>query len=628
MLKTRNDLYQKAKQTYKALLDRTAERYYGDYQYVISDKVSYECTFIEDVLRPMWGIAPFLKDNSLFVDVKGKRISAVDFINTVMIDGTSASSSRRFDRNVTAETEYVFSNQTTTETAAYLVAVRFAKEALWDPLDKNTRDSIAGWLKKWAVCAIKNSWQNNHYWYPIYCLEILKWLGYDSPECEQDIRKGYDFLESLYYGNGWYSDGELGRFDYYEAWAHHTYTLLWLLIADENSYGYKDRFESYKRRSEEYLKYFIHYFDSDGGMVAYGRSIGYRFAAVAPFGLGVLLGLDIDPGVAKNVILKNIEYFYKNSVPTADGCFPVGYLYESSGFGEGYASDGAISCYTEGFLCLLAGDDHPLWTAEIKALPIENGNYFKPCPLKELQTAVYGNNLKNGVTLYNNGLHYYQDRFFSHRFNDMAGSYSKFVYNSRAGYSLSSVDCVSSDNMISLYTPDGTMASHRRKILAPEFDGRTYSSTHIPFSNDAETTVKTWLIPLKNGYHLRIHKLNLSREYIVFEGGFTLGVRNDGYKEYGNRAEYGKNVSEITVYTELKTEYVIERSHPGMHLLAPQSIYPAYRTDALKKGEYLIATLVYFATDGIIEEKPVVEISGKRITVIDGDETITVNTEE
>ena len=34
--------------------------------------------------------------------------------------------------------------------------------------------------------------------------------------------------------------------------------------------------EEYKKRSSEFLNFFIHYFDSDGGMAAYGRSIGYR----------------------------------------------------------------------------------------------------------------------------------------------------------------------------------------------------------------------------------------------------------------------------------------------------------------------------------------------------------------
>jgi hypothetical protein len=273
---------------------------------------------------------------------------------------------------------------------------------------------------------------------------------------------------------------------------------------------------------------------------------------------------------------------------------------------------------------LLAGEDHPLWTSEIKSLPIETENYFNPCLLKGLQIAISGNNQKNGVTLYNNGLHYFQDKYFNHRFNDMAGSYSKFVYNSRAGYALSTVDLTSSDNMISLYTPDGVMASHRRKILDAKFDGKVYSSMHYPFINDKNTTIKTWLIPLENGYHARIHKVKLSQEYIVLEGGFSIGVYTDGYKEIGGKVVYGNYISEITEYSNINKKYYVERSQPGMHLLAPQNLYPVYKTDLLSAGEYVFVSLVYFATDNTIEEKPTVLINENNVEITQNGNTYAV----
>lgn len=624
-MNSRKELYDRAKDTYRSLLNRMAKRYDDSYQYVISDKVSYECTRIEEIFRPMWGIAPFLKDGDLKVVLDGKELTAVDFVNRIMLEGTSPDSPKRFDRNVTRETEYSFANQSITEIAAYLVAVFFAKEALWDVLTRDQQNTIADWIKKWAFYAIKHSWQNNHYWYPIYCIEILKQLGYDCSEVDGDVRGGYDFLETLYYGNGWYSDGELGRFDYYEAWAHHTYTLLWILIADKSSQDYAAKSESYRKRSEEFLKYFIHYFDSDGGMAAYGRSIGYRFAAVAPFALAVITGCDVDVGLCKNVVIKSIEYFYNNSIPTEDGCFPVGYLYSSPGFGEGYASDGAISCYTEGFLCFLADDGHPLWKSKITPLPIEGGVFSLRNPLAELQTVIAGDN-KNGVTLYNNALHYYQNDFFGHRFNDMAGAYSKFVYNSRSGFSLSTVDLVSSDNMISLYSTDGTMASHRRRILENVIEDGVLISKHIPFSNDNDTYIKTWLIPLENGWHARVHKVVLSQAYRVYEGGFCIGVRDDNYKIKGNAFVYNDYISKIETVASCDIKYFVNSAQPGMHLLSPQSFYPAYKTDVLEKGEYIFASAFYFATDGKEEISPKIAIQGNKVTVKQGlnEKTITV----
>ena len=618
MINSRKDLYIKAKETYEALLARLAKRYNESYQYVISDTVSFECTRLEDFLRPMWGIAPFLKEGDLYVTVDGEKISATDFFNKIMYEGTAEDSPKRFDRNVIAETEYKFANQSVTEIAGYLVAVYFAREELWDSMPAGKRDTIAKWIKKWAFCAIKHSWQNNHYWYPIYCVEILKQLGYDCSEVDEDMQKGYDFLESLYYGNGWYSDGELGRFDYYEAWAHHTYTLLWILIADKNRPDYEKKCNEYRKRSEEYLRYFINYFDTDGGMAAYGRSIGYRFAATAPFSLAVMTGCDFDAGLAKSVILKNTDYFYSNSSPTEDGCFPVGYLYASSGFGEGYASDGAISCYTEGFLCLLADEDSPLWTAEAKKLPSECGKYLERSPLEGLQIMLAGDAEKNGVTLYNNSLHYYQDKLFTHRFNDMAGSYSKFAYNSRSGYGLSTADLVSFDNMISLATPDGTMVSHRRRIIDNRIENGVMISSHIPFANDEGTKITTYLVPLENGWHVRIHKVVLAQKYSVSEGGFSIGVKDDGYNISENLLTYRNFASKILLTSDCKAKYNVKRGQPGMHLLCPQSLYPAYQTGALEAGEYLFVTSVYFSTDG--KEEPAPQISIDQTTV-----TITLN---
>lgn len=615
MINSRKTLCEAAEKMYASLLTRTAKRYYSDEPYVISDSVGFACTRIEELFRPLWGIAPFLKNGDIKLSVLGKDITASEFITEIMCDGTDPDNPRRFDRNITDFNKIGFANQAITEIAAYMVAVYFAPERLWTPLSKSLQDRIALWTKEWALCALRNSWPNNHYWYPIFCIEILKKLGYDCSEADADMQKGYDFLETLYVGNGWYCDGAFGRFDYYEAWAHHTYPLLWIMLTDLSNPENKQRAEKYKRRSEEFLSFFVHYFDSNGGMAAYGRSIGYRFGCVAPFGLAAIVGCNIPLGQAKRVILKNIDYFFRESIPTADGVFPCGYLYETPMFTECYATDGAISCYTEGLLCLLADENHPLWKSEEEPLPIERGDYLLSSPLEGMQIMISGENAKSGVSLYNNSIHYYQDSFFGHRFNDMAGYYGKFVYNSRSGFGISTADNVSHDNMISLYTPDGRMVSHRRKIENSALSDGVMISSHTPFSNDSSTVIKSFVLPLKEGWHLRVHKVNLSQPYIICEGGFSVGIRDDDFTVCENTVTYGNLTSKITVSTEVKTEYSVKRIHPGMHLLQPQAIYPVYTTDVLESGEYLFAVLVCFTTDGAEPQVPALRIDRNRVTV-------------
>ena len=617
-MKTRNELYARAKELYLSLFERTAKRYESNEIYVAVDHVGFECTRIEELFRPLWGIAPFLADEDFCIRVCGEQVPVRDFITRILAEGTSPDSPRRFDRNVTKESEINFANQCITEIAAYLVAVRFAKEALWDSLGRDLQDQIANWILRVAMIALKDSWPNNHYWYPVFSIEILKSLGYTNPEAEPYLQKAYDALEELYVGNGWYCDGkDFGRFDYYEAWAHHTYTLLWILLANPEEKGYAEKSERYRRRTEEFLQLYCHYFDTDGGMVAYGRSLSYRFAAVSAFGLAALVGCKIDLGLAKSIILKNVNYFFENSIPTEDGCFPCGYLYSSMRFAENYASDGATTCYTEGFMCLLASEEHPLWQADAAPLPIDRGDYLVECPVEKLDFLLQGEKDYGGVTLFNNAIHYFQKG--NHGFNDMCGYYSKFCYNSRAGFALSTRDKAGFDNMISLYTPGQTMTSLRGKIHTVESSKECLISYHIPFDNDPETTIKTWILPLSQGYHVRVHRVTLSRPYGVREGGFSIGVTDDAIQSRNGTLIYGNTVSRINVVASADTKFDLQRIHPGMHNLRPHAYYPTWKTKTLPAGEYVFATTVFFSTDKHPKEEPTVLLQDNTVTVRFGD---------
>lgn len=680
MLHTRQDLLDRAHALYIPILEKAARRYLTGEIPVTIDHVGFSCTMLEELFRPLWGIAPLLRERELTLHIDGRPQTVPAFYADLMIRGTDPASACRFDRNVTDYDREVFANQAVTEIAGYLIAVRFAKELLWDILPGDKQDQIAGWIRTWSVYAIRHSWPNNHYWYPIFCLEVLRYLGYDCSEADDDIRRGFEVLDSLYVGHGWYSDGEFGRFDYYEAWAHHTYPMLWILISDKSRKNDQERCETYRRRTEEFLVFFSHYFDVDGGMCAYGRSISYRFAAAGAYGLAAAAGCAIDYGLAKRIILRNISYFFDKSIPTADGILPPGYLYEALPFVENYTSDGSAYCYTQGFFCLLNAEDSALWQSEEKPLPIEQGAFLVRCPVENIGIVIEGNP-KCGVTLYNNSVHYYQEEFFSKRFNDMAGYYSKFAYNSRSGYSISSRDTVSSENMISLYTPDGRMASHRQEIQTIRTTAEVLVSRQIPFSNDPGTKIVTWLLPLTDGYHVRIHKLLLSQSYRVVEGGFSIPLRDDGFTAENGVVRYGRQISRIDAWGErigsvsgcagARTDLADGRSgggtaveredagqvgvcvardqnrtegrdaegehaglripikkgsaaaHPGMHLLAPRSIYPCYETENLPAGEYLFVAVVCYVTDRTIPdeaggEAPVVTRSGTAVCVAYG----------
>ena len=615
MLSSRKELYALTKDYYIRLMERTAKRYVTNYTPVLVDHVGYECTRMEELFRPLWGIAPFLSDKDFKINVGEENMHVCDFITKVIREGTASDSPRRFDRHVPAAAQIGFANQCITEIAAYLITVHFAKGVLWDTLDKGTRDGIARWIHKQSLIALKNSWPNNHWWYPIFSIEILKELGYYDPEAEPYMKKGYDALEELYVGHGWYCDGkDFGRFDYYEAWAHHAYTLLWVLIADKNAEGYEEKSEKYRRRCEEFLRFFAHYFDVDGGVPAYGRSLSYRFAMVSAFGLAAVAGCDIDLGLAKSIILKNIDYYFTKSIPTEDGCFPCGYLYASDRFGENYASDGATTCYTEGFMCMLADEYHPLWTSEPKPLLIERGDYAVECETEGLDILIKAEKNFGGVTLFNNAVHYFQKT--NSAFNDMAGYYGKFCYNSRSGFSISSRDKAGLDNMISLSTADASMESLRTKIYTVSSSPEQQVSYHYPFANDDGSVIKTWVLPLSYGYHVRIHKVTLAQKYRVTEGGFCIGVTDDNVQFDGGVITYGNTVSSIEVISDVPVTLGSRTIHPGMHNMSPLAYYPVWSTEnMLDTGEYLFVSTLFFSTANKPQSKPEIRINNDTVTV-------------
>ena len=615
MLKSRQELLDCAQRMYEAQLTKAANRYYTDAVYTQLDRAGLECTKLEELFRPMWGLAPVLKERKILLNIQGELVDCAQFYRDLMVNGTDSNSPRRFDRNVKEYDLEFFSNQSVTEIAGYLTCVFFAREILWDPLTKAEQDQIANWIVKWAVYAVKHSWPNNHYWYPIICIEILKHLGYNLSEADKDMQIGFDVLDSLYIDKGWYSDGEFGRFDYYEAWAHHCYTLLYILIGDKNRPDYETRCAAYKTRSEEFLAFFAHYFDSDGGMAAYGRSICYRFAAVSAYGLAAAVGCNIDLGMAKRLILRNISYFFDNAIMEEENILPDGYLYNAYSFVESYTSEGSNSCYTEGFLCLLCPEDSPLWQAEEAPMPVERGNFRIQCPVKGIDFVLSGDDEKYGVTLYNNSLHYYQEPFFTKRFNDMAGYYSKFAYNSRSGYSISTRDLVSAENMICLYTPDGRMASHRQEIKTISTSPDGMVSEHIPFSNDPGTVIRTHMIPLNGGYHVRVHEVTLSQRYMVQEGGFSIGVLDDQFSAGDGQVRNGNEISFIDVIADVPCKLGNEAAHPGMHLLKPRSVYPCYTTQVLEKGTYYFAVTVCYVTDGQIGSAPRIQLGSEGIAI-------------
>jgi hypothetical protein len=160
------------------------------------------------------------------------------------------------------------------------------------------------------------------------------------------------------------------------------------------------------------------------------------------------------------------------------------------------------------------------------------------------------------------------------------------------------------------------MESLRTKIYTVNSSPEQLVSFHYPFANDAESVIKTWVLPLSSGYHVRIHKVSLGQKYRVSEGGFCIGVTDDNVRFDKGTITYGNTVSSIEVMSDVPVKQGSRTIHPGMHNLSPLAYYPVWHTEnVLEAGEYLFVSTVFFSTCDKPEEKPEIKIDGNTVTV-------------
>jgi len=600
-------------------LEKAVDKFYSGKQITVADHISYECSKMEELFRPLWGITPLLREKSYTVNVCGEKRDLAEALRDVILEVSDEKSDKCFSRYASNRHEHNFANQMITEFAPLCIAMCQAPDVLWEPYSQAEREQLATWIRNWAVCALVNSWQNNHYWFPMLAITALEKLGIDCGDVEEHMEKGLALIDGMYLSDGWYKDGVFGRFDFYVSWSHHVYPLLWTYLAENTRFYDPERTARFKERSELFFDYYTHMFDLDGGVPAYGRSLSYRFAVSSYFAAVAFAECKIDMGLARRIIMKNVSYFMDNMILPDDGVLPAGYMYESTPLADNYTSSGGPYWCAKTFLVLSLPDDHPFWTAEEKPMPMEEGEFLIKSKPENIDLFLEGTR-KAGVTLYNNSAMCYTFEYgCGGRFGDMPSCYSKFVYNSRSGFGISSPDMISLDNMIGLETWDAVMTSRRNGFINEGVKDGVIRSSHKPFSNDT-SSITTWMLPLGEGFHVRAHKVNLSQPYRVIEGGFSIGTFDDGSviainEDFATFSDEKGRVSKIKTVASVPTSYRIDYHMPACHILAPVSAYPVYTTDILDAGEYLFASVFGFTTDGEFGEEPEIALDGTKLTV-------------
>lgn len=265
-------------------------------------------------------------------------------------------------------------SQPLVEAASIALALRLTRPLLWDRLADRVRRRTADWLADALTAA---PWPCNWELFPVTVGGFLAEIGHREEAARAAIDRGLERIETWYMGDGWYTDGDGRKFDYYNGWAMHLYPVLHAWLA-----GDTDLLDRYGRRLSRHLADYAHLFGGDGAPLRQGRSLTYRFATTAPLWLGALTGhTPLPPGQTRRLASGALRYFLDGGAVDERGLLPLGWLAPDTSLVQGYSGPASPYWASKGFLGLLLPPGHEVWTAREEAAPAERADAAHPVPV-------------------------------------------------------------------------------------------------------------------------------------------------------------------------------------------------------------------------------------------------------
>lgn len=427
-------------------------------------------------------------------------------------------------------------SQQIVEAASIAVGLHLSRPWLWDRLAPTTQGRLVDWLSPVVGCRTRD---NNHVLFQVVVEEFLASLG--ALDDRTGIEAGLDRADEWYRGDGWYQDGptrrsdyrddsdgavrqgdrtyEAGeRFDYYNAWGFHHYTLLWSRMAGPRGVA---RATVYRQRLHAFLAQYVHLFGADGAPVHHGRSLSYRFACLAPVWLGALEdATPLPPGLTRRLASTTLRHFVRNGAPDERGLLPLGWYGAFRPSAQAYSGPGSPYAASKGFLGLLLPADHPVWTAPEEDLPVERAGHATALPVPGF--LVQATREDGLVRLLNHGSHYLTPPPGTRRDDP---HYAKLAYSTRTGPEVGAAAGEQRlDNHIALVSPSGQVSRRERIHRVAVTDGYA-ASWHRPRMDDDELPAACRIDSVSiviGAREVRIHRVAAPAGYTVREGGYAL----------------------------------------------------------------------------------------------------------
>ncbi|MFJ6658866.1 DUF2264 domain-containing protein [Streptomyces sp. NPDC091377] len=365
--------------------------------------------------------------------------------------------------------------QAKVEAASIAIALHETRPWIWDRLDDGTRQRVLDWLAPMVGAGMP---ANNWIWFRSVTEAFARTVGGRWDAC--DLERTVELTDSWYTGDGWYSDGLAGgehrNHDHYNGWAMHFYPLWFCrVLGDRAPSGLLDR---YRARLRRYLADHRHLVGGNGSPLIQGRSLTYRFAALAPVWAGALFdATPLPPGETRRIAALTLDHFTRNGAIDADGLLTLGWHRPYRPLLQDYSGPASPYWASKGFAGLLLPPAHPVWTAPEEPLAVERGDFAYT--LTAPGWLVSGTVADGVVRVLNHG----GDHSDPARLHSDDPLYARLAYSTHAAPETPEDPTGGpTDSAVVLIGPDGR-ASHRRPLRRVAVRGRvavSRSRAHWP----------------------------------------------------------------------------------------------------------------------------------------------------
>lgn len=513
---------------------------------------------LEGFARPLWGLVPLAAG--------GGRFEHWELYRRGLANGCDP-----------AHPEYwgpvTGTDQRMVELAAIGLGLRLVPEHIWDPLDSTAKANVANYL----LAARVHPYANNNWKF----FRILVDLGLERCGIDFDhtLTSTYlDELDGFYLGDGWYRDGVVRRVDHYIPFAMHFYGLIFSCLHK----GEDERAARYRDRARLFARDIRHWFDEDGGVLAFGRSLTYRYACGAIWGALAYADVDALPwGEIKGHYLRHLRWWSKLPIADRDGVLSVGYGYPNLFMSESYNSAGSPYWAFKAFLPLALPADHPFWTAEEQPAQFDTD----AVPLRHPGMVML--HTPGNVVALSSGQQNWEMRAGAEK-------YAKFAYSSRYAFSVEvderSYDKGAFDGALAL-SDDSRHYRVREQNDVARLSGDTLYAEWHPWP---DVKVETWLLPA-SPWHIRVHRITTPRELHTTEGGFAVAradLNTDIVVEAPGRA-VAQTPTDVSAIADLGSSVTrTGRAHkalPNTNLIVARTLVPQLR-GRIPAGVTVLAT--------------------------------------